>query len=254
MAEIIGTFTQSVVHFHIKKDFQLGLTKPRKANLEQFEAEFNVRDLKVDDDNDIEVEGGSWSNAPNLVLRKLNLWLSRERLTIQCLRATSEECTDLMYRALKVLYGVSVDQVNAGVEYVLFETTTKVRFDNDLEHLFSKEMRDFLYDLSDLSSGWVLSAVSDGNWHEHAGSMINVEDEKCEFLYGGKQQALVIPSNLKFSIWVPSNFNNMTNYSVSLACNSVEDYHQNLYFVQTELPYEQHARLIQVLDRCKDGG
>ena len=248
MARVIPSYTMCSLSVTIKKDFQLELSVPSDENVERFKREFNIKSLSVDEDQDLNCSGGTWNQVPGVVIKQIALWLSRGRLIVRCLRGTTDDCYAVLYGALATLYGVPHSTIEAGLDYVQYETTTKVQFSNPIYGLFSKSVNEQVARWSDLSTGALLRPVRDGDWRNDDARLMDIDVERYKKVYEGQPSAIVIPSAVQFSIWLPSNFARMTTYHVRIQSESVEDFHDDLYYVRSDFPYAEHVRLLGVLD------
>jgi hypothetical protein len=248
MANIIPSYTQCSLTVHINKEFQLFLTKPSEEAMRQLKSEFSLNRLDIDKDDDVACEGGRWNDIPAAVIKGIAGYLSKQTIQVVLQRGTTDDCFRVFYRFLEVLYRTPREAVAAGIYYIQHDTITKVKFRAPIYNLFGPAMQKQIAQWTDLTTGALVNPISDGRWQERARGLIDIGVERYEKMYKGQPSAIVIPAAVSFTLWVPSKFSRMTSYKVSIATESVEDFHEDLYFVQSEFPYGAHVQLVEKIE------
>lgn len=249
MATIIPSYTQCTITVHIQKEFQLQLVKPSDAALQEFKNEFAFNKLDVDRDDDVVCAGGRWAELPGAVAKEITAYLSKQTIQIILLRGSTNDCFRVLYRFLQVAYRTQRDAVDAGIYYIEYNTITKVKFAGPIYNLFGDSMQKQIAEWTDLTSGALVNPVANGRWQDSSKGAIDIGAERFERMYKGQPSAIVIPSTVAFTLYVPTKFSRMTHYDVKIMPESVEDFHEDLYFIQTEFPYETHLKLAERIEK-----
>jgi len=248
MAKIIDNYTVCSLTIHIKKDLQLQLQLPPKQQQEELKQSFNFKELTVDDDDDVNCVGGIFPDNNRVIIKNLRLVLSRSAIQIECLRGTTDDCYQVMFDSIQMLYGMSQEIFKSGIEYADYDSITKVEFNGPIYGLFSEKMQEKFKSWQDMSSKEIVNPISDGEWKENANGFIDADENAYKKLYEGVPGAIVIPSVVRFSIWIPTKFSKMTKCQVSIFSESVEDFHGDEYYVKSELPFKKHMELVDFIE------
>jgi len=246
MARTIDSYTSCIITAHLKQDFILSLTPPLSEDVDRVKNKFAFKKAEIDEDNDFVSAGGVISQAK--VIKSLSIVTSKNAAQIKILGGATDDCFDVLYEAMQALYGKSQGDVDRGIRYVDYETTTKVVLDTPLYSVYSQEVQKLIKSWKELEDGSMIGIIKDGeSWKKHSNSAIDICEEDYKRLYEGQESALIVPSVVQFTISVPTNFHRLSHHKVSIAVQSVEDFQENTYFIQTEFPYKSHLNIIDLI-------
>ncbi|PCH62413.1 MAG: hypothetical protein COC19_02955 [SAR86 cluster bacterium] len=246
MAHTINSYTSCIISVHLKQDFILSLTPPLAEDVDRVKNNFSFKKAEIDEENDFVSAGGVWSETK--VIKSLSIVTSKNAAQVKILGGTTDDCFDIIYETMEVLYGKKQGDVDSGIRYVDYETTTKVVLDKPLYSVYSQEVQKLIKSWKELSDGSMIGVIKEGeSWKDHSKSAIDICEEDFKRLYEGQSSALIMPSVVQFTISVPTNFHRLSHHKVSIAVESVEDFQENTYFIQTEFPYKSHLNIIDLI-------
>ncbi len=248
MNKVITSYTATQLTVNLSQDFRLRLLKPNKKQIDELTRTLSLNEAILDDDDDFISSGGQIPNNKMGVLKELKIFLSQNIVRISCMGAETSDCFDILYLAFDVLFGVKKELVDAGIDYTGYQTITKVRMNKPIYKIFNDKMQQQIREWQDLKSETVIKANSGESWASSQSGMIDISQSKFDRLYKGQENAIVIPSAVKFTIVVPTNYSRTSHYEISIQVQSVADFYENTYFISTELPYESHVSLIDIIE------
>ncbi|MGM0582946.1 MAG: hypothetical protein ACQETL_19875 [Bacteroidota bacterium] len=244
--KVIDSYTASIITVHLKKDFTLSLSVPTDDDIQRIKNEYSLKKAKIDDDNDFMASGGEI--AKNKIIKGLGMVMSKEAIQIKLLGATTDDCFDLLYNSIAILYGKNASQMDGGIKYVDYETTTKVQLDKPIYSVYSDAMKNLISSWKNLDSGALIGVINDGeSFKSKSKGVVDLNSEEYNRLYQGQSSGLVVPSAIQFNISIPTNYYKLSHHKVSITVESVEDFQENIYFVQTKFPYKAHLELIDLI-------
>jgi hypothetical protein len=126
---------------------------------------------------------------------------------------TTDHAFTILHDASRELFGLNPDDIRKAAIYIEYGTTTKIQFSKPLAPLFCKEMQELLAKWKNIDSRAVVDETG-GQWPPTSSAFIHASPEYWEkyFGKGAPKEALVIPMDLEFRIYLPSRFYKMTSY------------------------------------------
>jgi|GEM_PF-7028400 len=242
--EVMDSYTACVAIFHLRHDFCLGLTTPTAEEIQMVKGQMQFKTAETDKDDDFLAKGGRIGTTG--VLKTVKIAPSENKASIAAMSATTDQCFDALYRAFEILYSRAKSEVEKGLEYVDYETITRLKLSAPLYGIFSDTMKEQIAQWKDLSSGMLLNVVAEGaSWKQKSTGVLDLSASMYELLYDGQQNALVMPSTIEFTISIPTNYHRLSHYKVAFVAQSIEDFQENIYFAKSEFPYSSHISIVQ---------
>lgn len=250
MSKIMNTYTVCQVTEHLHQDFVLTLLKPNQARITECKNAFQLNEAGLDNDDDFLAAGGIVDAHDKGVIKRLEIIQSKNAARATCMGGGTKMCFDVLYKTFNLLYGKSSDNVDAGINYCSYSTVTKVKLDKPIYGLFSNKMQQMIANWKNLSTGEVVKVVERGkSWKDSCHAMVDICEDSFNSYYKGQPQSMVAPTSIQFSISLPTNFYKLTLYDVKIQTGSVEEFQQNIYFISSDMPYDSHIQLVQMLDK-----
>jgi len=241
---VLDSFTACAITLHLRQDFSLGLTPPATEEIQAIKGQMQFKSAATDEDDDFMAKGGRIGTTG--VLKSLQITTSSNAARVHAMSANTEQCFDALYQAFEVLYGKQSSEVDRGVEYANYDTITKVHLDAPLYGMFSDQMKEQIAQWKDLSTGMVLNVVEEGaSWKQKNTGALDLSAGVFNRLYEGQQSALIMPSEIEFTISVPTNYHKLSHHKVSIYTRSVEDFQNDIYFAKSDFPYSTHLALVE---------
>lgn len=250
MPDIIKSYTLCEVNIHIDKAFAIRLRKPSESAIERVKESFGFQKATLDAEGDFVAEEGELPSDPDVKIKQVLFYRSQSRLAAGVLGGDTATCHQVIHTLLEALYGLSPTDLQRGTDYVDYNTVTRAKFSKGLDCMFSAEMREILEEWRRLESRKVVGILPE-NPAEQPHGMIAISSGHFDRMYKGQEKVVVVPSDIAFHVFVPTKFYKMTQYSVRLQTQSVEDYMDNLYYVKTELPFNDHMALLDAIETMK---
>lgn len=247
MADILKPYTLSQVTIHIRQEFSIRLQKPSDTRVEKAKEEFHFEEAALDKDGDFLATAGEIPGAPEIKIRAAVLYSSQNRLSVDVLGGDTRQAFQVMTSLLLRLYGLSELDLSSGTEYIEYKTVTKVKLKSNLDGIFSEKMLGLINTWRRFDTGSIVSQFNDGILDAAHGA-ITISKDYYERLFKGQEDIFVVPTDLSFSIFVPTKYYKMTHYKVTLSVRSFEDYSDRLFFLTTELPYDDHVKMVEQIE------
>jgi len=246
-------FTQCGVDLHIKKTFSIGLPRPSEERLDDLRARYRLGKLALDDDGDLMGrEGTIETDEGEARIREIGYLQSRDRASIICLGAPTSVAIATLEDVIQTAYAIPPSSVRAALDYLTYDTTTKVQFSAPLYGLFNAGIQQLFQQWGSVDSKRIVTSadLSQGDWPPTSEAMTHTTAEFWEkyFGKGAPDEALVVPLSLRFRVKVPTRFYRLLDYDIRIAVESTEDFLEHKYFVSTEFPHSAHMEFLKKLD------
>lgn len=248
MPKILKAFTLCSVTIQIDQALTIRMREPTKSQQERIREDLNFQEVKVDEDGDVLMSEGSVAGDPLATIRSLLVVRSKDFISAEVLGGETQACLDAIHAVASMLYGISQEELTAGITFVDYKTITKVQLGGSLDGIFAPPVREMLARWRDFHSEEVVDRL-EGELDADSGGMVTTSETSFERMYAGLDELFVIPSDLSFQFFVPTRFYKMTQYKVRLQTSTLEDYLENIYFLQTSLSYRAHERLLEEIER-----
>lgn len=241
--------TQCSVDIHLEKSFVIALPKPSEERLNDFRARYDLAKLAVDDDNDLIGREGNLPEAGGRV-QQIGLVYSSDRAAAICLGTTTEAAITAIEDLMRSVYGARMEDFRRAVNYLSYDTATKVTFSGPLHPLFSRQLQSIFARWEDVDSGAVVTPMRSGEWPPTRTAMVHTTGDYWEkyFGEGAPKRGFVMPSNIRFQVKIPTRFYKMLNYEVLIVVESTEDFLEHRYFVKSDFPYRAHIEVLNEID------
>ena len=248
MAEILTPYNFSQVIVHAKQELSIRLQKPVEAKIQRAKDEFQFEEAKLDDDGDFVATAGLIRQTPEVKIRTVALYPSQNKLSVETIGGNTNLTIEILKSLLSILYGLAEDDLLDGSVYIEYKTITKVQMSTNLDGMFSKEMQDIIQKWRHFDSGAIVSRFAE-TLSNSAHGAVTISDDFFNRYFKGQENIFVLPSTLEFVVYVPTKYYRMTKYKISIQVQSFEDYTDQLFFVTSELPYDDHVTLIQEIEK-----
>jgi len=247
MAEILSPYTLSQVVIHAKQELSIRLQRPLDAKLQRAKDEFQFEEAKLDDDDDFVAKAGILKETPDVKIRAVTLYPSRNRLSADIIGGDTRRAISVLTSLLSILYGLTEDDLSSGTVYIEYKTVTKAQMSTNLDGIFSNKMQEIIQKWRRFDTGAIVARLGD-LLVESAHGAVTISDDYFNRFFKGQADIFVLPSEIEFFVYLPTKYYRMTKYQVSIQVQSFEDYTDRLFFFSTELPYDDHVALIQEIE------
>jgi hypothetical protein len=244
-------FTQCGVDFHLKKPFVIGLGKPSADRLDDLRTRYDLAKFTYDGDKDLLGRDGKLQTQQGVArLREIGLLSSSDRAAAICLGGTTSDAILALEDIIQTAFGVEAASLRNAINYVSYDTATKVQFGGPLYALFAPPVRTLFEQWGNIDSKAVIATFEPTRWPPDSSAMVHTTEDYWEkyFGEGAPKNGFVVPSDLHFHVYVPTRFFKMTKYELQLAVESTEDFLEHKYFVKSEMPHFAHMQLLNQLD------
>lgn len=247
MAKILDAYTLCQTIFHVEQSLGIRLQKPQDSLIVKAKEKYGFQEAKLDGDSDFIATSGEILSKPEVKIRAITFYASQNRLSVDILGGKTKDCADVIISLLNILYGLSEDDLKSGTTYIEYKTVTKCQFSSQLDGLFSENFQQIIKKWRSFKSQAIVSTLSSSIEKSLHGA-ISISEEYFNRMFEGQEKIFVMPSEITFYAFVPTKYYKMSKYKVSLQTQSFEDFTDGIYFLTTELPYDDHIELVESLD------
>jgi len=171
-------FMQCSVNLHLRKAFVIGLARPSDERLDDLRNRFKLAKLIFDDDRDLIGRDGRTAGLDGeFLVREIGLLSSADRAAVVCLGQTTEGAITILEDMIASAFDISTGALRNAIEYVTYNTTTKVQFGGPVSEVLGKELKETFHRWADLSTRSVVALFSPDEWPPKSSAMVHTTEE-----------------------------------------------------------------------------
>ena len=251
MAQILTPYTLCQVTVHVKQELSIRLQKPIDAKIMKVKDLFSFKEAKLDEDGDFVADSGQLEKNSDVKIRTVILSPSQNTLSIDVLGGITNQAIACLVLLLSSLYDLSELDFVEGTEYIHYKTVVKAKLDNNIDGIFSKQMRGIIQNWRKFDTGLIVSKYS-SSFMDNLHGMFTISEDSFDRAYKGQLDIFVLPTQIDFVVYIPSRYYRMTKHKISISVHSFEDYTDSVFFFTSDLPYNDHLKLITDIEGMKE--